>query len=793
MPTSFIYFLYRLLGFFGFPFILLYVLARGVRDRRYFHGLGERLGLLAPDFKQTADGAIWLHAVSVGEVLSAVQLLTRLRGELPFARLFVSTTTLAGRTLAEQKLAGLADGIFYAPVDYCFAVRRVLRALRPAVVVVMETEIWPNLYREARRAGCGLVVVNGRISDRAIGRYQRLRWFFRGVLEQPDTILAQSVVSQRRYLVLGASEGKVRLGGNLKYDFEPRSGEVPGPVKRFLEAARPRWIWIAASTMPGMDASDVDEDDIVIEAWRVLESRYPELLLILVPRRPERFDSAAAKLAAAGIRFARRSALPAEPGARVLLLDSIGELSSLFSRASVVFMGGSLARRGGHNILEPAFFSVPTIVGPHMENFPEIAAGFREGNGLLEIADGSELAGAVAALLDDARLRKTMGERARALALAERGATEVAVREIARLHSAAVPEFARPFLARLFLAPLSWLWLLGAYVDRRRSASHCQSLSTPVVNVGGITVGGAGKTPVVAWLAERLRDRGLRPAILTRGYRRKQPEEHTVVEAGAHIPAARTGDEAQIFLRSGAAPVGIGADRYGAGRLIEERFSPDVFLLDDGFQHHRLARNFDLVLIDALDPFGGGELLPLGRLREPLEALNRAQAILITRAAKGRRFDGLEAQLRAYNGTAPIFRSRAVAECWVEAASGREVPLAEVAPLRAAAFCGLANPGSFWMTLTELGVRPVDSVTYADHHAYSPAQLRRVARHAEALGAQVLLTTEKDYANLCPGAEEVVAPLRLLWLRIGVEVDGASALLDQITERLRTPGPAASA
>ncbi len=786
MPTRFIYLLYRLLGLFGFPFILLYVLVRGLRDRRYFRGLAERLGYLPPDFRQTADGAIWLHAVSVGEVLSAVQLLGRLRRELPFARLLVSTTTLAGRALAEQKLAGLADGIFYAPIDYCSVVRRVLRTLRPAVVVVLETEIWPNLYREARRAGCGLVIANGRISDRAIGRYRKLRWFFQGVLDQPDTILAQSSISLRRYLSLGAAAGKARLGGNLKYDFEPRAAEVPVVVREFLDAAKPRWIWIAASTMPGIDAADVDEDDIVIDAWRELEARYPDLLLILVPRRPERFDLAAGKLTAAGVRFTRRSALP-EPTAdvRVLLLDSIGELSGLFSRADVVFMGGSLARRGGHNILEPAFFSVPTIVGPHMENFPEIAEAFRAGDGLVEISGGVDLARAVAALIDNDSLRTSIGERSRALALAERGATETVVREIARLHSAAVPRFARSIGARMLLAPVSWLWRAGAAWDRRRAAARARRLSTPVVSVGGITVGGAGKTPVVAWLAERLRDRGLKPAILTRGYRRKQPEEHTIIAAGEYLPAARTGDEAQVFLRSGAASLGIGADRYGAGRLIEERFAPDVFLLDDGFQHHRLARDLDLIMIDALDPFGGESLLPLGRLREPLYALSRAHAFLITRAAAGRRFEGLEARLRAYNPTAPIFRSRVVPECWIEADGGEEVSLAEAATLKSTAMCGLANPGSFWQTLAEIGVKPLEAVAFPDHHVYTPAQLRRVAQRAKALGAQALLTTEKDYANLGPAAAELLRPLRLLWLRIGVAVDGADALLALIASRLR--------
>lgn len=177
----------------------MYFLGRGLRDRRYFRQFGQRLGFLPASYEQTGDGAIWLHAVSVGEVLSSMELLRRLRAEFPRAPLFVSATTLAGMAAAEDKLGALADGVFYAPIDYCWAVRRVLRRLRPRAVVVMETEIWPNLYREAKRAGCALVVVNGRISDRAAPRYRALRWFFRQVLAWPDAILAQTEVSGRRY------------------------------------------------------------------------------------------------------------------------------------------------------------------------------------------------------------------------------------------------------------------------------------------------------------------------------------------------------------------------------------------------------------------------------------------------------------------------------------------------------------------------------------------------------------------------------------------------------------------
>ncbi len=317
-----------------------------------------------------------------------MELLRRLRAELPSAPLFVSTTTLAGRALADQKLAGLADGVFYAPIDFCFAVRRVLRTLRPAVVVVAETEIWPNLYREAKRAGCGLAVVNGRISDRAEPKYLRFKWFFGAVLRWPDRILAQSEGNRQRYLALGAPPERVSDGGNLKYDFRPSQAGIPECLREFVARTAPLEIWIAASTMPPAEAGDVDEDDAVIEAFRALCLNHPRLLLILAPRKPERFDAAAARLEAAGISYVRRSLLDDEPPPvalpGVLLLDSMGELSSLFALDSVVFMGGSLARRGGHNVLEAAFYSRAVVVGPHMENFAEIAAEFQAGERLAE-------------------------------------------------------------------------------------------------------------------------------------------------------------------------------------------------------------------------------------------------------------------------------------------------------------------------------------------------------------------------------------------------------------------------
>jgi 3-deoxy-D-manno-octulosonic-acid transferase len=783
------YSLYRLLQILGFPFMVLYFAMRGLRDRSYLRHFGERLGWLPEEFRHSAGGAVWLHAVSVGEALSSVELVRSLRAEFPGTPLFVSTTTVAGRAAAADKLAGLTDGIFYAPIDYCFAVRRVLRALRPAVLVVLETELWPNLFREAARAGSRVLVANGRISDRAWPRYSALQRFFRPMLAIPEAVLVQNEVSRRRYVELGAPPERVRTAGNLKYDFDPRRAKAPDAVVQFVEHAAPAEIWIAASTMPPAETQDVDEDEAVIAAFRQLAPRHPGLLLILVPRKPERFETAAELLAREGLRFARRSRLgsggapPALPA--VLLLDSIGELSGIFGLADVVFMGGTLARRGGHNILEPAFFGRPVIAGPHMENFPEIAQKFAAAGAMVSIPGSEGLEPAVDRLLVDMGQRADLGRRAREAAEAEQGAAARVVEEIRRQLDLAVPRPRPAVPYRLVLWPLSRLWLLGGRLKRAAGLARRRRLATPVVSVGGLALGGTGKSPIVLWLAQRLKERGRRPAVLTRGYRRAAGEQYTVLAPGERAAVGRTGDEAQAYLRAGVGPVGIGADRYGAGLLVEERFQPGVFLLDDGFQHWRLGRALDIVAIDALEPFGRGPF-PLGRLRECPAALGRAGLIVLTRTTPGRTYAGLEAEIRRYNERAPVFRSRAAPKSWVNAATG-EVLSPEDLTGGTAAFCGLGNPGSFWQSLAALGYRPVFRSAFPDHHPYRLEELRALASRAREAGAAALLTTQKDVANLPEDWQGAIGGLPLWGLEIEVEIEGAERFLAAVEDALSQP------
>ena len=760
----------------GAPLVLLYFLDRIRRDRRYARGFTERLGRLPFSPEVTAAAPVWLHAVSVGEVLSAVELARRIQDEYPAAPVYVSVTTVAGRALADEKLKGIAAGVFYAPLDYRWCVRRVLRFLRPALVVILETEIWPNLYREVKRTDAALLVVNGRISDRALPRYRRFRWFFQAALACPDRILAQTTRDRERFIAAGAPPDRTLVGGNIKYDFRPPSGEIPA-IADFVRRTSPDEIWIAASTMPPLDTSDVDEDDAVIDAFLQLRDRHGAMLLIHVPRRPERFDRVSAKLEAAGIPFARRSRLDEQsrgslPG--VLLLDTIGELSKVFAAADVVFMGGSLARRGGHNILEPAFFGKPVIVGPHMENFAEIAEEFRSSEAMVEIGGPKDLAPAVHALLTNERERSRIGGNARGVAEKRRGVADSISAQLLEHYFRSVP--CRPGSFLLF--PLASLWRLGVEWDRRKKLSGQARLGSRVISIGNVTMGGVGKTPVVEWLAGELKNHGMKPAILTRGYRRRSPELSIVIPAGSPAPAEVTGDEAQIYVRSGVADLGIGSDRASTGRLLEQKLSPDVFILDDGFQHWRLHRDVDVVLIDALDPFGGGHQFPSGRLREPLDALARADAFVITRAEPEIRTDGIERVLREYNAHAPVFRSRVVPRGWVNAATGESFGVAEGRFSSAAAFCGLGNPLTFWATLRTLPVHLTLRWTFSDHHFYRGSDLRFLAGQAATTSAEALVTTQKDAMNLPENFQDLVEGFPVYYLRIGIEVEQPGRFLD---------------
>ena len=836
------YFLYNLLLLLIAPLAVPYVFFRALGKGLPASRFQERLGILPRLFHQTSGTAIWLHAVSVGEVLSCVPLVKQLRASFPGAPLFVSTTTAAGQQLAQQRLSALTNGIFYAPLDLPFAVRRALKTIRPKLVIVSETEIWPNFFRLSKRFGAGLLVVNGRISDRALPRYLRFERFFAEVLAYPDLVLAQSEQDATRFIAAGSPTGAVQVGGNIKYDFEPADEELPAELADFFKLAQPGPLIVAGSTRE-------NEELPLIEAFREISEQHPRALLVIAPRHPRRFEEAASVLDQSGLPFVRRTELglerldgqegldgqeplekldqaPPSPPA-VLLLDSLGELSSLYRHADVVFVGGSLNGWGGHNVLEPAHYARPVLVGPHMQNFQEITAELLAGQGIRQVKGASELAAAISEILENPKESEQLGLRARQVAESRTGATRRAVEEAVRLHARAQPATPRGALRACVLWLPSLLW--GAGARARLAAYHRnvlrrnifryvfrkQRLPAFTLCVGNITTGGTGKTPMVQWLLDGLHSRGRLLGVILRGYRRMEPEVATIIPPGVGARPQKTGDEGQVLLRhlqrnQIPASVGIGANRYLVGRRLERTGPLETVVLDDGFQHVALERDIDLVLIDVTNPFGGDALIPLGQLREPLSGLARASAFVLTRTAQDGNYESIKERLRQWNPQAPIFSSRLESVGAIYAATEDVTPLDALRKRRAVAFCGLGNPDSFWRGLENLGIILAECIRFPDHHHYSSEDVERIATSAQQHRAHILITTEKDIVNLAHALVPEQPPkqsldvrvsqqfgvIPLAWMRVQTVVDQGEELLDWIEEqmpaRLSTdeePGP----
>jgi 3-deoxy-D-manno-octulosonic-acid transferase len=385
-------------------------LFRMATSGKYREGLGERLGFV-PRRLCIGERVIWVHAVSVGEVLAASRLIEELRAQSD-CEVMISTTTRTGQRLARERFG--ADHVFYFPLDFAFAVRAWLRALRPRMVVLLETEFWPRTLTECRRAGVPLAVVNARISDRSWPRYRRLRFLWKHLLNGFAVVLAQSETDAHRLTALGASN--VRAAGNLKYDIRVAQ---PAPVTEALRANLPPGgkAFVCGSTLAG-------EEELL------LASRPPNVFTILAPRHPERFNAVAAMLAARGVQYVRRSEWLTAPkplaSGSVFLLDSIGELPSVYSLASVALVGGGMFVSGGHNPLEPAQFAVPIVMGPHYENFRGIVEKL-QAEKAVTIAGPSTLAAVLEKLLASEIEAKTIGARARAVFESEAGVTARAV------------------------------------------------------------------------------------------------------------------------------------------------------------------------------------------------------------------------------------------------------------------------------------------------------------------------------------------------------------------------------
>jgi 3-deoxy-D-manno-octulosonic-acid transferase len=409
-------YLYSLLTYLAAPLFSLVLLFRGLRDRTYWHNFRERYGF-GPVLSQPC---IWVHAVSVGEVQAAAALVNSLRERYPDIPLVVTTFTPTGAGRARALFKDRAQ-VRYLPFDLPGAVRRFFNRIQPRIAVIFETELWPNLYHECGRRRVPLVLASARLSARSVDRYRRLGALFRETLAQGVVVAAQGEADATRFRALGSDPGNTHVTGNLKFDFSVPAdiAERGRALRAYYASGRP--VWVAGSTHGG------GEEEALIEAQKLVRGRHPGALLVMAPRHPNRFGEVASQLVSRGVRFMRRSQVPAAGAiaeAEILLLDSLGELLDFYAGSDVAFVGGSLVPIGGHNLLEPAALGLPILTGPNTSNSAEVARLLIERGAAQVVHNPQELADKVAALLADPNARERMGAQGRAFVDANKGALQ---------------------------------------------------------------------------------------------------------------------------------------------------------------------------------------------------------------------------------------------------------------------------------------------------------------------------------------------------------------------------------
>ena len=800
------------------------------------YGMRQRLGKrpLVPDGENRP--VVWFHCASVGEATGLAAVIDGFAKRHPDCQVLVTTMTETGLAYVRQHVPR-ARYFGLAPLDAPFIVRRVFRRVRPRALLLLEGELWPGMLGAAAAHGCPVALVNGRMSDRSLARNRFVKPLFRHMMRRLAVMGVQHALDGERFITFGADPSRVRVIGNVKFDLAAgQKGPGREALRRELGLSTSEPVIMAGCPRPMEEERAVlaafvrvrerYPETKMIWAPRHLQRIPPaEQMLKAAGLRfvrrtqmsgpggegdPGGPDGAGAgdpdDLAGSDDADGRGGVVGADSSqADVIILDTMGELAVMYAAADMAYVGATLVPLGGHNLLEPAACGIPVIFGPHTENVRASAAALLRTGGGMVVHDGDELARYWLELLDDPGKRARTGAAARQAVLecskAVDRTLDLVDRRVLESDSGGSDGYGgsgprhypqrTPFIIRLMdpgecgpairfmrvtLLPASLLMgmavrLRNGLYDRKLLASD--RLPVPVISVGALTAGGAGKTPAVRYLARRLRDAGFRPAVLSRGYGRNSRATQTVRPSADWLEASNAWQEAgdePAFLASvlPEVPVVVGPSRTAAGRLAIDRHGADVLLLDDGFQHRSTARAVDIVVHDATSHLSPkrkpGRLLPAGPYREPVSSLGRARALVLTRTDQARSVAVDTTRIKE------AFPHLAIIEAVYEPAGlrrlddgldggqddglddgpddGTRLPPEWLAGRKVLVLCGIANPASFVQTVTDAGGRVTRVLAYRDHHPFTSSDLDRALSLAEASGAECIVTTEKDAVRI---------------------------------------------
>ncbi len=802
-------------------------MVRSVREKGFVERIRQSLGFFpehALDKVEKKD-CIWVHAASVGEIVATSPLIKEFRKEFPKSPILVSVVTTSGYEMANRIIKD-ADAIIYFPLDLPWLAGHVLRRIRPRVFLPVETELWPNFLRTARKIHVPVMMVNGRISDKSVKQYKHLHSLLRNMIGTVKLFAMQSLIDAEYIMRLGAPQELVTVTGNTKFDqtYTDVSPEEKQKIIEEMGLSKNDGIFLAGSTHRG-------EEEAVLQAFKAVRETHPHARLVIAPRELLRTMEVVHLCRKAGFSVTTRTKLQNEApqDEDIVILDTIGELGKVYSIGDVVFVGGSLVPHGGHNILEPAAHGKAIIVGSHMFNFKDTYALFKNRDACLTVKNGEELAKQVTRLFDEPEHRHRMEEETRAIVRENKGASRKSaillhqmlesyesspenrhhVRSTQKItnfqtyfidlvHSKEVDGlFPHLIMGILYIFSLIYGLLVNIKLaGYKYGIFQKQKLDCFVISLGNVTVGGTGKTPTAQRLARDIRDMGYRVVILNRGYRAKWHGEVGIVSDGKrlHMDAAEAGDEAYMLAKHlPEVPVLIGAERAKTGRYAMEHFGAEVAILDDGYQHWQLERDLDILLVDAVNVFGNGYILPRGTLREPISHISRADICLMTKvdqAAAGS-CDYIRETVHRYNPEARIVESIHQPRCfiplteWYVNIASQGIDIAQMRGKRIMAVSAIGNPASFEQTLSDLGAVIIESLRYPDHHDYAMSEMTDIFQQAENAGAEAIVITEKDAVKIPADVarEKWSIPIYVICVEVNFQ-KGSEGLANLLKKRL---------